>query len=57
MNSLAKVLSDKQLVVWSTGNHTASPLFLFGFGPGAENFRGLHENPDVAKIMGEMIGK
>ncbi|HLO90218.1 MAG: alkaline phosphatase [Chloroflexota bacterium] len=41
---------------FSTTHHTASPVPLFAFGPGSENFRGLIENTDVFKLMVSLYG-
>lgn len=36
---------------FSTSNHTASPVPLFAFGPGAERFKGIIDNTDIFRIM------
>lgn len=42
--------------VFSTGNHTASPVPLFAYGPGAEKFRGFIDNTDIFKLMMSLYG-
>ena len=34
-------------VQWGTGSHTAGPVGVFSYGPGAENFEGTMDNTDI----------
>ena len=34
-------------VQWGTGSHTAAPVGVFSYGPGAENFEGTMDNTDI----------
>ena len=34
-------------VQWGTGSHTAGPVGIFSYGPGAENFEGTMDNTDI----------
>ncbi|MTI94616.1 MAG: alkaline phosphatase [Firmicutes bacterium] len=39
-----------------TEGHTANPVPLYAYGPGAESFGGLLDNTDVARIIAELHG-
>lgn len=41
---------------WATGSHSATPLFLWGIGPGSEKIRGWRHNTEVFSIMKEAYG-
>lgn len=41
---------------WSTTGHTASPVPLFAYGPGAELFCGTYDNTDVPKKIAKLLG-
>ncbi len=43
-------------VRWATRSHSAVPVPLFAFGPGAERFAGPHDNTEVATIVAELLG-
>jgi alkaline phosphatase len=38
-------------VGWGSQTHTASPLLLFGVGPGSEKLTGFRHNTEVFSIM------
>lgn len=40
---------------WIDGNHSASPVPLLAFGPGAERFSGVLDNTDVPRILDELL--
>lgn len=40
---------------WTTHSHTAVPLPLFAFGPGASQFTGLHDNTDIPVMMARLL--
>jgi len=42
---------DKMKPSFSTDDHSAVPVALFAFGPGAEQFKGLIDNTDIFRIM------
>ena len=48
-------LREFKNIAWVSNNHTASPILLFGLGPGAEMLRGIHDNTDVAKIIRKVM--
>jgi len=39
-----------------TGDHTATMVPVFAYGPGAENFTGIMENTDIAKKIIQLMG-
>jgi len=41
---------------WSTKSHTALPVPLFAYGPGAELFCGVYDNTDVPKKIAKSLG-
>lgn len=45
---LNEIVSRHALVGWTTGGHTGVDVGVYAFGPGAERFRGVQENSDVA---------
>jgi alkaline phosphatase len=44
------------LVRWATSGHTAEPVPVFAFGPGAEQIAGVHDNTDVAHLIADVLG-
>lgn len=42
---------------FSTGNHSASLIPVFAYGPGAENFMGIYQNNDIFHKMLRAIGR
>jgi alkaline phosphatase len=48
-NILGRAIGPSVHIDWVSTNHTATPLWIFGDGPGAERFRGIH---DVAEVGG-----
>jgi alkaline phosphatase len=54
--SIAFVLRVYHRIGWATDSHTASPLFLWGIGPGSDKIRGWRHNTEVFKIMKEAYG-
>jgi len=51
LHSLAFVLRPYLGVSWGSQSHTASPLLVFGMGPGSERLRGLLHNTQLFDIM------
>ncbi|MBN1926597.1 MAG: alkaline phosphatase [Prolixibacteraceae bacterium] len=41
---------------FTSTNHTGVMVPVYAFGPGSEKFRGFHDNTDIPKIIGELIG-
>jgi len=47
---------EKTTVHYSSSSHTALPVALYAYGPGAECFEGLIDNTDVAKTIQRLLG-
>ncbi|HZI63898.1 MAG TPA: alkaline phosphatase, partial [Thermoanaerobaculia bacterium] len=43
-------------VVWADLSHSAIPVPLFAFGPGAEAFSGVLDNTEVPRLLAEALG-
>jgi alkaline phosphatase len=56
VHSLAFVLRPYLRVGWGSQTHTASPLFLFGEGPGSRRIGGLMHNTEVFTVMKSALG-
>jgi len=48
---LARFVSEKVGFGWTTFDHTAAPVPIYAFGPGAEYFTGYMDNTDIPKIL------
>ncbi len=53
---IASVLRLHHRSAWATDSHSASPLFLWGIGPGSERINGWRHNTEVFSIMKEAYG-
>jgi alkaline phosphatase len=53
---IAFVLRLYHRIGWATDSHTATPLFLWGIGPGSEKIKGWRHNTELFKIMREAYG-
>ena len=56
VHSLGFVLRPYLRVGWGSQTHTASPLFLFGSGPGSERIGGLMHNTEIFTVMKAALG-
>jgi alkaline phosphatase len=54
--AIAFVLRLYHRIGWATDSHSATPLFLWGIGPGSEKIKGWRHNTEVFKIMKEAYG-
>jgi len=54
--AIAFVLRLHHRIGWATDSHTATPLFLWGIGPGSEKIKGWRHNTDLFGIMKEAYG-
>lgn len=54
--AIAALLSKRAGVKWSTGGHTATPVKVFAFGPGADRFAGEMDNTDIPKRIADVLG-
>ena len=48
--------SSKPEVKWSSKGHTAMPVAVYAFGPGAEEFSGVYDNTEIAKKTARLLG-
>ncbi|MFC1729207.1 alkaline phosphatase [candidate division KSB1 bacterium] len=56
MNIVRGGISGDDLTIrWIHGSHTGTPVPVFAFGPGAENFTGTLDNTDIPKIMARLL--
>jgi len=54
---IGSLLSERAGVRWtSEGDHTATPVRVFAFGPGAERFAGEMDNTDIPRRIAEALG-
>jgi alkaline phosphatase len=54
--AIAFVLRLYHRIGWATDSHSATPLFLWGIGPGSEKIKGWRHNTEVFLIMKEAYG-
>ena len=46
----------KMKLNWSTGGHTALPVVVYAYGPGAETFTGVYDNTELPKKLAKLLG-
>jgi alkaline phosphatase len=54
-DAIAELLSRRAGVTWSTGGHTATPVGVYAYGPGAERFAGEMDNTDIPRRIAESL--
>jgi alkaline phosphatase len=54
--ALAQLVSDRAGVTWSTGGHTGTPVPVFAYGPGSDQFSGVMDNTDVPRRIAQSVG-
>ncbi|MCW8875724.1 MAG: alkaline phosphatase [Kangiellaceae bacterium] len=54
---VAKVISDRSFTGWTTYGHTATDVFLYAYGPGAELLRGHLDNTRIGQVMLDLISR
>ncbi len=54
--ALSEIISKKLRIGWTTHDHTAAPVPVYAFGPGAEQFVGFMDNTDIAKTIMKLVG-
>lgn len=55
VNSTVSPATGRAVVHYGATSHTAAPVPVFAFGPGAELFEGLMDNTDVAKRLAQLL--
>jgi alkaline phosphatase len=55
--AISEVLSARAGITWtSNGSHTATPVRIFAFGPGAKGFAGKIDNTDIPRKIAAVLG-
>jgi alkaline phosphatase len=54
-NALGRMVSRQTGVYWGTSGHTTEPVVVGAVGPGAERFRGYHDNTQFARFLRELF--
>jgi len=47
--------TEQMTILYTTTSHTASPVVVYAFGPGAHRFSGIIDNTDIAKTIRELL--
>lgn len=55
-NALGRMVARQTGVYWGTSGHTTEPVVVGAIGPGAERFRGYHDNTAFARMLREVFG-
>jgi alkaline phosphatase len=55
--ALARVVSARAGIAWTTGGHTAVEVPVYAFGPGAGRFAGSRPAAEVGRLLGEAVGR
>ncbi len=55
-NALGRMVSRQTGIYWGTSGHTTEPVIVGAIGPGAERFKGYHDNTGFAKILHGLLG-
>ena len=53
---LLETISARAGLGWTTTGHTAIDVNLYAAGPGAERFRGHHDNTAVGALLADLMG-
>ena len=54
---IGSIISSRSGIAWtSDGNHTATPVRIFAYGPGAQRFAGRLDNTDIPKRVALALG-
>ena len=56
-NALGRMVSRQTGIYWGTSGHTTEPVVVGALGPGAERFRGYHDNTEFGKILHGLLGQ
>ncbi|MCF6136317.1 alkaline phosphatase [Pseudalkalibacillus berkeleyi] len=56
-SGIAKVISDRALVGWTTDGHTGVDVPVYTYGPQSDKFTGTIENTKIAKVIESAIKK
>ncbi|MEL6445313.1 MAG: alkaline phosphatase [Bacteroidota bacterium] len=53
---MAAILSERALIGWTTGGHTAVAVNLHSYGPHAERFAGVMQNDAIGRTLADVMG-
>jgi alkaline phosphatase len=56
-NALGRMVARQTGIYWGTSGHTTEPVVVGAIGPGAERFKGYHDNTDFARILHALLGE
>lgn len=56
-NALGRMVARQTGIYWGTSGHTTEPVVVGAMGPGAERFKGYHDNTDFARILHGLLGQ
>ena len=51
-----KLPKEKMSLYWASKTHSATPVPLYAFGPGASDFAGVYDNTDIPKKFAKLLG-
>jgi len=54
-NLLGWAVGPSMQVTWASSDHTATPVLIFGTGPRAERFRGIHHVSEVGRLLFQVM--
>ncbi|TDM50672.1 alkaline phosphatase [Macrococcoides goetzii] len=50
-DAIEKTVNKRSFTGWTTGGHTGEDVYIYGYGPGSEQWRGSMDNTDNAKRL------
>jgi alkaline phosphatase len=56
-NALGRMVARQTGIYWGTSGHSTEPVVVGAIGPGAERFKGYHDNTDFARILHGLLGQ
>ena len=56
-NALGRMVARQTGIYWGTSGHTTEPVTVGAIGPGAERFKGYHDNTEFARILHALLGQ
>ena len=56
-NALGRMVARQTGIYWGTSGHTTEPVVVGAIGPGAERFKGYHDNTGFARILHGLLGE
>jgi alkaline phosphatase len=56
-NALGRMVARQTGIYWGTSGHTTEPVVVGAIGPGAERFKGYHDNTDFARTLHSLLGQ